>query len=107
MTVVDQAKQFRAQASIRIAEARSGSLFDIDALIADLHTRLLTAAEAVAGTVTTEPPGPHVWNQLEARLSANPASYDPRRLLGQDHLLLLGEVCQLTDECRFRWGVGG
>lgn len=103
--LVERAKQFRAQAAIRMAELRGGSLYDVDAMVADLHLRLLTAAEAVADVVSAAAPAAEVWNQLEQRLGANAAAYDPRRLLGQDHLLLLGEVCQLSDECKYRWGV--
>lgn len=102
---VARAKQLRAQATIRMAELRGGSLYDIDGLVADLHLRLLTAAEAVAEAVSGNAPAAQVFNQLEGRLSANPAAYDPNRVLGQDHLLLLGEVCQLSDECKYRWGV--
>jgi len=48
---------------------------------------------------------PALWNELERRFGDNPALYDPQRLLRRDQLLLLGQVCQLSDECKFRWGV--
>ena len=103
--LIDRAKQLRAQAAMRVAEVRTGSLYDVDALVADLHFRLLNAAEAVADVFATNAPAAAVWNHLEQRLSANPNAYDPRSVLSQDHLLLLGEICQLSDECRFRWGI--
>jgi hypothetical protein len=103
--LVDRAKQFRAQAAIRVAEERGRSLFDVDAMLADLHLRVLNVAETVADVVTGATPAPAVWDELERRLGDNPALYDPQRLLRRDQLLLLGEVCQLSDECKFRWGV--
>ncbi len=87
-----------------VAEIRGGSL-DADALLGDLHMRLLNAAETVADIGSGDAPAAEVWNQLEQRLRSTPNAYDPRRLLGQDHLLLLGEVCQLSDERKFRWGI--
>jgi hypothetical protein len=74
-------------------------------MLADLHLRLEYVAEAVAGAASTTPPAAEIWNELEGRLSANPGAYDPHGILSQDHLLLLGEVCQLSGECKFWWGV--
>jgi hypothetical protein len=103
--LVDRAKQFRALAAIRVAEERGRSLFDVDALLADLHLRLLNEAESVAEIVDTPAPAPAVWDELGRRLGSNPTLYDPRGLLRRDQLLLLGEVCQLSDECKYRWGI--
>jgi hypothetical protein len=102
--LTERAKQFRAQAAIRVAEIRGASLIDVDAMLDDLHLRLLDAAETVAETVTASAPAAAIWNELGQRLSANPSAYDPRSMLAQDHVLLLGEVCQLSDECKFWWG---
>ena len=93
-------------AAIRGAEARGASLYDAEVLIADLHLRLQSVADSVAETVSSATPAAEIWDRLEGRLSTNPAAYDPSRLFGQDHILLLGEICQLSDECKFRWGVG-
>lgn len=68
--LVDRAKQFRAQASIRVAEERGRSLFDVDALLADLEMRLLNVAETVADVVDTPAPAPPVWDELERRLGS-------------------------------------
>jgi hypothetical protein len=103
--LVERAKQFRAQASIRVAEERGRSLFDVDTMLGDLQMRLLNVAETVAEVVSDARPAPAVWNELEARLGANPSLYDPQRLLRRDQLLLLGELCQLSDECKYRWGI--
>lgn len=102
--LVTRAKQFRAQAAIRVAEIR-GSSVDADALLGDLHMRLLNTAETVTDIVVGDAPAAEVWSELEQRLRSTPQAFDPRRLLGQDHLLLLGEVCQLSDECKFWWGL--
>jgi hypothetical protein len=103
--LVDRAKQFRAQASIRVAEERGRRLFDVDAMLADLELRLLNVAETVAEVVDVAAPAPAVWDELERRLGANPQLYDPGHLLRRDQLLLLGQVCQLSDECKYRWSV--
>ena len=102
--LLDRAKQFRAQASIRLAEVRGRSLLDVEALLADLHLRLQNAADSVADAATATPRAPAIWDELERRFSANPSAYDPHGVLSQDHLLLLGEVCNLSDECKFWWG---
>jgi len=104
-SLIDRAKQFRALAAIRVAEERGRSLFDVDALLADLHLRLLNEAESVADVMDAPTPAPAVWDELGRRLGGNPPLYDPQRLLRRDQLLLLGEVCQLSDECKFRWGL--
>jgi len=90
--------------SIKKAFKRDASL-DADALLGDLDMRLLNAAETIADTVRSDAPEAEVWSRLEERLTSAPNAYDPRAVLSQDHLLLLGEVCQLSDECKFRWGI--
>jgi hypothetical protein len=103
-TLIKRAKQFRAQAAIRIAEVRVGTLYDPEQIIADLHIRLENVAQTVEEANTSDPPAPAIFARLEERLHATPAAYDPQRLLGQDPILLLGQICQLSDECRFEWG---
>jgi hypothetical protein len=102
--MIERAKQFRAQAAIRIAEVRAGTLYDPEQIIADLHMRLENVAQTVEEANTSDPPAPAIFARLEERMHATPAAYDPRNLLGQDPLLLLGQICQLSDECRIEWG---
>ncbi len=102
--LIERAKQFRAQAAIRIAEVRGRSLLDVEPVLTDLQLRLQNAADSVAEASSADPPAAEIWSQLEQRLAVNPAAYDPHSVLFQDHLLLLGHVCQLSDECRFWWG---
>lgn len=104
-TMIERAKQLRAQAAVRVAEVRAGSLYDVEPLIGDLRMRLTNVAQTIEETNAGDPPGPAIFGRLEERLSSSPASYDPRRVLGQDPLLLLGEICQLSDECKFGWGL--
>jgi hypothetical protein len=103
--LVRRAQQLRAHASSRMAELRAGSRYHVEGMVADLHYRLENVAQAVAGAVIADEPAPVVWDRLEERLATNAAAYDPHALLGRDHLLLLGEVCQLSDECKYRWGI--
>lgn len=99
-----QAKVLRANASRRAYELNSG-LSDPDTKFADLDVRALTVASATAGVATAAPPGPEVFKALLDQLLASPGDVDPSGLLGQDGMLLFGRVCELSDQCRFGWGV--
>jgi hypothetical protein len=98
-----QAKVLRANASRRAYELSSG-LSDPDAQFTDLDIRALTVANATAGVVTTTPPGPAVFKSLLDQFLQNPATVDPKGILAQDGMLLLGRLCELSDQCRFGWG---
>jgi hypothetical protein len=98
-----QAKVLRANASRRAYELSSG-LSDPDAQFTDLDIRALTVANATAGVVTSTPPGPAVFKSLLDQFLQNPATVDPKGILAQDGMLLLGRLCELSDQCRFGWG---
>jgi hypothetical protein len=98
-----QAKVLRANASQRVYELSSG-LSEPGAQFGDLDIRALTVANASAGTVTEVPPGPTVFKSLLDELVATPEAVDPKALLSQDPMLLLGRICELSDQCRFGWG---
>jgi hypothetical protein len=101
--LIEQAKQLRAHASHRIFEFRASSVPNVDALLADLEFRLLS----LAGTSTHTATGASsqlVWHMIEERLRAHPHEADPRRILSQEPLLLMGAICQYSDECKFGWG---
>lgn len=73
--------------------------------LADLQERLRFRATSVCAAATADPPGPAVWESLQAALHAAPTTIDPNRVLQQDPLLLMGEVCELSDQCLVNWGV--
>lgn len=97
------AKLLRANATRRVYELGTG-LTDPDALFADLDARALVVADATAGTIGDSPPGPAVYSALLDRLGDKPELVDPRGLLDQDAMFLLGRVCDLSDRCLFAWG---
>jgi hypothetical protein len=105
--LIRQAKQVRAQASRRLAELRASSLHNVDNLLADLEFRLLSVAETSAAVVTATPAAPAIWRAIEERLETRPQEHDPRHVLSQEPLLLMGAICQYSDECKFRWRIDG
>jgi Cap4 dsDNA endonuclease len=96
------AKMLRANASRRIYELSTG-LADPESAFEDLDARALVLANAVAGSVDSSPPGPVVYDRLLNRLGESPAVVDPKGLLDQDPMFLMGRVCDLSDKCRFGW----
>jgi hypothetical protein len=105
--LIDQAKQVRAQASRRILEFQASSVLNVDDFLADLEFRLLSVAQTSAATATATPPAPVVWQAIERRLEAQPNQHDPRQILRQEPLLLMGAICQYSDECKFGWRADG
>jgi hypothetical protein len=105
--LIDQAKQVRAQASRRILEFRASSVLSVDDLLADLEFRLLAVARTSVAIASETPPAPAVWRAIEERLESQPNQHDPRQILRQEPLLLMGAICQYSDECKFRWGADG
>jgi hypothetical protein len=98
------AKQLRANASRLVFESVSGSLEAPDAALADVDTRLLIAARAIAGALTSSPPAADVWKAMLDDYAAKRTSLDPFGLLAQDPMFLLGRLCELSDRCEFAWG---
>lgn len=98
----DLAKQLRANATRAVYETSSG-LVAPEAHLEDLDLRVLAVATATAGTVTDTPPGPVVYRRLLDDLNEKRDVVDPAGLLGQDPMLLLGRLCDLSDRCRFGW----
>ena len=102
--IVDDAKTLRANAAIREAEVLAGTLGDFGPALEDVRARLKVIANSVVAVTQTEPPAPAVWAAVMARLAAEGAAADPRRLFHSDQMLLLGELCQVSDLCEFGWG---
>jgi hypothetical protein len=103
--LIEQAKNLRAYASRRELELRARDMRGtIDAELEDLDNRLLTAGAISLGLHGSGPaPGPAVFADLMDRLGTQPENHDPRSLFHRDPMLLMGGVCQLSDECRHAW----
>lgn len=104
--IVEDAKHLRANAVIREAEIGAMSMMDPKARLADVQQRVLIVGNGVVATEQSTPPGPAVWTRARQEIAANPSSVDLRSLFGKDDMLLLGELCEVSDQCRFAWGAG-
>jgi hypothetical protein len=100
--VIKDATLLRANAVRREAEILASRL-DASALLQDLQTRVLTVGNRAAGLVQPGTTGNQVWNGAASLFSAEADRIDRHRLLGQDDMLLLGELCEVSDQCRFNW----
>ncbi len=99
--LIKRAKQLRANASRHMLEFRASTVLDVERFLADLEFRLLSVAETSAAAVG---PGPMaIWRAIEERLELHADQYDPRQILNREPLLLMGAICQYSDECQFDW----
>lgn len=102
--LIGVAKDLRANASIRRMEYLASTSGD-DPYLEDLRQRLRVSAN---GLVAEHSPAPKVaaivWNRLRSELTASAAVIDHQRVFAQDPHFLLGEVCELADECVTDWG---
>lgn len=103
--IIAQARNLRANARREhLTRAAQGRPLD-PALLEDLHQRLETHAVARIGVHASKPkPAPLIWADLVNLLDTKAGSIDHGRLLRQDPMLLLGETCELSDQCCFGWG---
>jgi hypothetical protein len=109
VSTVQHAQRLRAEAEIRrqlVLAAGGGAVDALD----DLGRNVLMVADGAAAGVAlrmTDPlvaasPAEHVFNHFLSNPAAL-ASVDVQNVLGPDPLMLLGLLCQLSDECRFGW----
>ena len=105
--LIEDAKQLRATAVDRELELfASGRIEEeTDALLEDLRARLLFIADGiVAKHCEEDKPAACIWLALNEYLARNAATTDPENLFRGDGVLLLGEVCELSDQCYVGWG---
>jgi len=104
--IIKNAKELRANASIREAEILSSGFFMEEEKIVDAQLRLETLANSVVERFEdSDKPAKTIWLELRKEITQTVSSVDPNRLYKQDPYLLLGAVCGLSDECRIDWGV--
>jgi hypothetical protein len=103
--LIESAKSLRANASSRRYEHLGASMSDDSGLLDDVRERLQSVT---VGLMAEHSPGPKaaavIWNRLLERLVVSAAVVDPNRIFAQDAHLLLGEVCEMADECLTDWG---
>jgi len=103
--IIEHAKILRANASQREYEVLAGDMFD-DGVMDDLRTRLLIRAHGLIDEHGTgRKPAATIWNHLLQVLSQQCAVIDSRGVFTKDPDLLLGQICNLSDQCQSGWGV--
>lgn len=74
-------------------------------LLEDLHQRIETHVNArVAIHEGQARPAVLIWGDILNIFESRAASIDQNSLLRGDPMLLTGEACNLSDQCRFGWG---
>lgn len=103
--IIKNAKELRANASIREAEILSSGFF-MEEKFVDVQVRLETLANSVVERFEdVDKPAKTIWLELRKEITQTVSSVDPNRIYKQDPFLLLGATCGLSDECRIDWGV--
>jgi Cap4 dsDNA endonuclease len=104
--IIKNAKELRANASIREAEILSSGFFMEEEKIVDVQVRLETLANSVVERFDdSDKPAKTIWLELRKEITQTVSFVDPNRIYKQDPYLLLGAACGLSDECRIDWGV--
>jgi Cap4 dsDNA endonuclease len=104
--LIDAARALRANSQIKILQAKAQGKANFDELVEDLHLRLETFAKS-RKTLHSQKnyPAVHIWNDLFERLCQSPDSFDRHNLVSTDGFLLMGQLCELAEVCRFDFGV--
>lgn len=104
--IIKNAKELRANASIREAEILSSGFFMEEEKFVDVQVRLETLANSVVERFEDlDKPAKTIWLELRKEITQTVSSVDPNRIYKQDPYLLLGATCGLSDECRIDWGM--
>ncbi|MGL5080870.1 MAG: dsDNA nuclease domain-containing protein [Microcoleaceae cyanobacterium] len=104
--IIKNAKELRANASIREAEILSSGFFMEEEKFVDVQIRIQTLTNSIVEEHDeSEKPAKIIWRAVINELTQKKESVDPHRVYKQDPYLLLGAVCGISDECRIDWGV--
>ncbi|MEG4201825.1 dsDNA nuclease domain-containing protein [Microcoleus sp. Pol12A5] len=104
--IIKDAKNLRANASMREAEILASGFVDQEDKMTDVQFRIQTLTNSIVENHDeAEKPAKIIWRMVLHELTEKKESVDPHRLYKQDPYLLLGAVCGLSDECRIDWGV--
>ena len=105
--IIEHAIYLRAQATIKEIEYLnvSGDAFGESPVMQDVQKRLLINANSIEVKHSEKSkPANHIWNELLDIVKKDAMQLDPNTLFNQDGFLLLGEICELSDKCKARWG---
>jgi len=104
--IILDAKNLRANASIREAEILSSGFLNQEDKITDVQIRIQTLTNSIVEEHDeSEKPAKIIWRMVLNELTQKKESVDPHRIYKQDPYMLLGAVCGISDECRIDWGV--
>jgi hypothetical protein len=104
--IINNAKELRANASIRESEILSSGFFMEEEKMIDVQVRLEILANSVVEMFDeVDKPAKTIWLEIRKEITQTVNSVDPNRIYKQDPYLLLGAVCGISDECRIDWGV--
>lgn len=106
-SIVEKAKNLRANSSIQLMRLQASGLYDLTEKIEDMNLRHEQWAETiVAARETDAEPANKIWEVMTDKLMNSKdlrENLDPHNLL-RDPMLLLGNLCDISDQCRFGWG---
>jgi len=101
--LVELAKTLRSNAVRHEIEGMSRDLMGDDRL-EDLRQRLLVYTSLLPAIHGEGPqPAARIFSAARAEIQANAENIDPYWLFGRDTPTLLGELCELSDQCLMRW----
>ena len=104
--IIYAARNLRANAEMHMLQLQTSDLFPRDIAIDDLNQRLLTYAVTKHPLYSGSPkPANGIWNDLLVELTANPSNIDRNNLMSSDPMLLLGQICELSNNCLVDWGI--
>ena len=104
--IIKNAKELRANASIREVEIRSSGFINQEDRIVDVQIRITTLTNSIVEEHDElEKPAKIIWRKVLNELTQKKETVDPHRIYKQDPYLLLGAVRGISDECRIDWGV--
>lgn len=110
--IVDDAKDLRARAleaqfeRLALSGAESGNYPSTDEALHEVQRKLLLHAHAACGVHAPKAaPAPHVWDHLLTSLISSAATIDPDAIFHKSPYVLLGALCELSDQCHVGWGL--
>ena len=104
--VITDARSLRANAQRRRFELQAQRMSIDNSRIEDLRHRLQTHFNAKKAVhAGSERPAILIWHDLLEQLAAGASNIDYHGLYSGDPMLLLGEICELADECVLDWGL--
>jgi hypothetical protein len=107
--LIESAITLRANATTAVFEAlnlASASPGSVKAAqLEDVRERLFHRATGIIEQHREQPQAAvQIWNELMKVLGTEAVQLDPNQVFNQDQMLLMGQICEISDECRTDWG---